>query len=138
MSTSESLELAQTIFQQIACGFGVDGSVGLTCLRSWGMHDLCMCGPTDQFQVALGFYVNGHLHQGFVQVELTYMDTYTVRLMTAPEQPPRVSVDDVYFNELCETIDRLVEHDGNRETYERRCQASPFGSVVNADGAQVS
>lgn len=131
MSTSETI--AKTIFQQIACGNGVDGCSGLVCLRSWGLRDLCWQGATDRYRTALGFWVNGYLHQGFVQVELTYLDTYTVRLLKAPGEPPLASVEDVYFDTLCETIDRLVEHEGDCATYARRFQASPIGAAVSPD-----
>ena len=56
----------------------------------------------------IAFWVNGNHHVGYVAVVLGWNDTYTYYLVSQTGNPLK-RVDEVYFDELQERIDKDVE-----------------------------
>jgi hypothetical protein len=72
-------------------------------LWSWGMNDL-----TNVQNKGLLFKVNGHHHKGYVFITLSFMDTYTVRIV-GTDGVIKDTYTDVYFDDLVEIIDNRIE-----------------------------
>ncbi|MFI3293847.1 MAG: hypothetical protein SNI70_10070 [Rikenellaceae bacterium] len=69
---------------------------------------------------ALRFEVNGFLHKGDVIVAFNSgADAFEVYCLDKSEAVVN-SKDDVYFDELVEVIDEMVEKEGSDETYQKR------------------
>ena len=72
-------------------------------LWSWGMHDL------NNIQgKGLLFKVQGHHHKGYVFITLSWMDTYTVRIV-GMDGTILNTYENVYCDQLVEIIDNRVE-----------------------------
>ena len=72
-------------------------------LWSWGMNDL-----TNVQNKGLLFKVQGHHHKGYVFITLSFMDTYTVRIV-GMDGTIKDTYTDVYCDQLVEIIDNRVE-----------------------------
>jgi len=70
---------------------------------SWGVSQLINFGNKG-----LGMKVSGNLHKGWVLITLSYMDTYSVHLVSNKGEVIK-SFDMVYFDMLSELIDENIE-----------------------------
>ena len=121
-------ELAETILSQILQGRASDGGLGYHCMMAWGAHAYRYHRESkeEKHLGALSFRVNGFLFRGIVQVELTYSDTYRIRLKKRYSESVKQTVEDVYCDELTAQIDQLIEHPGDQGTYEQLCDQALY------------
>ena len=56
----------------------------------------------------LGLKVSGHHHKGWVLITLSYMDTYSVHIVSNKGEVLE-TIDEVYFDMLVDIIDRRIE-----------------------------
>lgn len=68
-------------------------------------------GIGEEYLGGLVFYVRGNNHKGHVFITLAGSDTYTITLghLKRGTVKPKKQVTDVYFDEMVDTIDGLVE-----------------------------
>ena len=70
-TTSRTMEIAQTILQQIKYA---DRSA----LMAWGAKNFSAISESNEFEGWLAFQVNGLHHKGWVKICLRWMDDYTI------------------------------------------------------------
>ena len=70
-STSKTMEIAQTILDQIRF-------TDKWALMSWGASNFSAINESKEFQGGLTFQVNGLTHKGWVKVCLRWVDDYTI------------------------------------------------------------
>lgn len=70
-STSKTMEIAQTILDQIRF-------TDNWALMAWGASNFSAINESREFQGGLAFKVNGLTHQGWVKVCLRWVDDYTI------------------------------------------------------------
>lgn len=104
-------QIAQTIIEQIRTL--TPGPV----FWSWGpsafraVKENQIQGINENYLGGLLFYVRGMKHKGHVFVSLALNDTYTVSIgnVVRGQMKLKKQVNDVYFDELGEIIDGLIE-----------------------------
>lgn len=90
-------------------------TLGGTIIWCWGAHAYKTFSNqyfTDISHLGgLLFKVNGHLHKGHVMIRLATNDTYTISIGTFRnnEFKTKKEVSDVYFDQMVEVIDFMVE-----------------------------
>jgi hypothetical protein len=94
---SNAMEIAQTVLTQIKY---LDRSA----LMAWGAKSFCALSETDTRKGGLGFQVKGLTHKGWVTVELSWLDTYTV-VFTNRNRKVVKTLEDVYCDMLVDVID---------------------------------
>lgn len=114
---SREQEVAQTIMHQLRTLGGIK-------MMSWGAHAF-RHGSTRGEKYSnpfLLFRVNGLLYKGQVMIVLMGDDTYTIRLVKKDLTLPTgfavtKEVENVFFDEMVDLIDSMVEYSGNKEEY---------------------
>lgn len=71
---------------------------------SWGVEKLC-----NYYNKGIVMIVNGHHHKGIVYIRLSWDDTYSYFLINE-DGTIKKSVDNIYFEELQNSIDRDIEY----------------------------
>jgi hypothetical protein len=100
--------VGQTIFTQLT-------TLGGTIVWCWGAHAYKSFSDkyfTDISHLGgLLFKLNGHIHKGHVMIRLAPNDTYTISIGTFRNNQftSKKDVTDVYFDQMVEIIDGLVE-----------------------------
>jgi len=102
--TSEHMIYAQEIKNQIVAQSPM-------ALMSYGAQKFLAHGETETRRAALEFRVNGYKHKGIVRISLCWNDTYTVETIKIRKGEIKIcgSFDDVYFDQLIEVLDTLIE-----------------------------
>ena len=114
------MNIAQTIVNQIKA------LTPTSVLWSWGASKWQALGESSEktksvqgigedYLGGVMFYVRGMNHKGHVIVSLALNDTYTVTIGSVRKGTinPKKQVREVYFDELSEVIDNLVEKQDN-------------------------
>ena len=109
------MTIANTIFEQIKA------LTPQPVLWSWGaskfqaVSENQIEGIGEFYLGALMFYVRGHKHKGHVLVTLAGNDTYTVTIghVRRGKIKPKKQIKDVYFDDLSDIIDNLIEKQDN-------------------------
>lgn len=70
-STSKTMEIAQTILDQIRYADRM-------AIMAWGAKNFSAISESKEFQGGLAFQVNGLTHKGWVKVCLRWVDDYTI------------------------------------------------------------
>jgi len=94
---SATMEIAQTIISQIQFG---DRSA----LMAWGATQYTALPESKVFQGGVRFKVNGLKFQGFVSIQLRWLDDYTVTFISKSGDVVK-QVEMVYCDMLVEIID---------------------------------
>lgn len=102
---------ANAMLEQIFAGTGVDGSAGQQCWMCWGANSPEAFDECEEYRAMMVFSVNGMKLKGHVEVCLTWADVYKVAFVNAEGKTVH-EVDEVYFDNLTECIDRHVEYTG--------------------------
>jgi len=105
------MNIANTILQQLK------GTTPAPVMWSWAARNWQAVGENTikglghDYLGALKFNVSGHHHKGHVIISLALDDTYTVSIghVRKGEMKPKKQVTEVYFDELGDVIDGLVE-----------------------------
>lgn len=107
----DSMQVGNTIRDQIAAGRANDGTTGWQAMMCWGADRLTGAAASDQDMGWLSFSVKGRKFKGHVKVRLMFNDTYTVEFKKRRkyELITVKSHKDVYFDELTRLIDSYVE-----------------------------
>jgi hypothetical protein len=104
-------QIAQTILDQIKTltPMPVFWSWGATKFRA--VRENQIQGINEDYLGGLLFYVRGMKHKGHVFVSLALNDTYTVTVGNVVKGQMKIKkqVNDVYFDELGDIIDELIE-----------------------------
>lgn len=81
-----------------------------TIVWSWGAEKWCMCGDgkSGREVKAIRFKSNGFLHKGLVYITVNGLDLFDIYLTTLNGKIKSVT-NDIYLEDLINTIDRLVE-----------------------------
>ncbi len=89
-------------------------------MMSWGANSFV--GGNNFLQ----FKVQGFLLKGFVKITLNGMDLYDIQFIKVKKGVPEVlkEVNDVYFDEMVDVIDRHVEKDCNDAEYEKKVRGT--------------
>lgn len=103
--------IAQTILDQIQT------LTPVSVVLSWGaskfraVRENQIQGINEKYLGGLVFYVRGMKHKGHVLVSLALNDTYTVTIgnVVKGEMKVKQQINDVYFDQLGEIIDELIE-----------------------------
>lgn len=82
---------------------------------SWGCDKMIAVESTEKDKYGtmakgLLLHVNGHHHKGFCLITLNGNDTYTFRLLNNQFNQKGETVTDIYFDELFDRIDKLIEY----------------------------
>lgn len=96
-TSTHTMEIAQTILDQIKYA---DRSA----LMSWGAVHYAAISPSKEFQGGLAFQCSGLTHQGWVKVQLRYVDDYTITFINRNRQVVR-EVTGCYCDMLVPVID---------------------------------
>ncbi|TVZ24096.1 hypothetical protein JM84_3055 [Dokdonia sp. Hel_I_63] len=75
-------------------------------LMAWGARNFVALPKSKEFQGGLRFKVNGLKHQGWVTIELTYLDEYTVTFINEDVEVVKVR-HGVYCDMLVDIIDYI-------------------------------
>lgn len=116
------MQIANEINRQIRCGVTSD------VVLSWGVSKRIATVYNDMATLAL--YVNGLLHKGWVYVSLDEgRDCYIITLLSADRKTITDVRDEIYCEELGETIDNLVERkaEWTDEEYKEHVSAEMTG-----------
>lgn len=108
---------ASTIRQQIKSGTTTDCTSGRIAMMCWAFQSPETL-PFDQEERTWGglkFYVQGFKHKGWVTVNLTFSDDYTIRLYRQDGTTLVKQLTMVYAPELTETLDYLIEYSPSEE-----------------------
>jgi hypothetical protein len=92
-----SVQIARTILNQIK---NLDNSA----LMAWGANSFCSLSETKNRVGGLSFKVNGLTHQGWVTIELNWLDTYNIIFTNENRDVVKV-FEDIYCDMLVNTID---------------------------------
>lgn len=107
----DTTEIAMTIFKQMKL------LTPAPVMMSWGaskfqaVAENQIKGVNENYLGGLLFYVRGMKHKGHVFVTLALDDTYTVTIGHVKKGiiNPKNQINDVYFDQLGEIIDGLIE-----------------------------
>ena len=94
------MEIPKTILHQLQ-------TLGKVKMWSWGSHKF-VGHQNNSREGWLKFKVNGHHFDGWVKILLRANDTYTIQFIK--DGKVEEEVDDVYFDEMVDIIDRKVEY----------------------------
>jgi hypothetical protein len=83
---------------------------------SWGAKETTAIHTSKNNCKALTFQVNGFKHQGKVVIVLNGLDLFNVYLVNNDETI-KETINDLYFDQLVEAIDRSVEYDKKEGFY---------------------
>lgn len=75
-----------------------------TIFWSWGVES-----KINYFNKGLLLKVNGAVHTGWVLISLSFMDLYDVYLFETGKKLIKKSVKEIYFDQLLEIADGLIE-----------------------------
>lgn len=111
------MQIAQTILSQIKA------LTPAPIFWSWGASKFQVVkenqiqGIGENYLGGLLFYVRGANHKGHVLVSLALNDTYSVSIghVKRGKMQPKRQINEVYFDELGEIIDGLVERQAHYE-----------------------
>lgn len=108
---TDSMQVANTIRDQIAAGRTEDNTKGFVAMRCWGADNFTGCGASEKDRGWLSFSVKGALFKGHVKVRLMWDDMYRVEFFKFSKwELKRVrEVDHVFFDDLTSVIDGFVE-----------------------------
>ena len=98
------LEIANTIKRQIMVQ-------SPHALMSYGAKNFVALGETDKRHAGLQFQTSGFNHKGLVVISLAFNDTYTIETVKIRAGKVKVcdSYDDVYFDQMVEVLDHMIE-----------------------------
>ena len=96
-SSEETMEIARTVLNQIKYA---DQSA----LMAWGAKHFAAISPSKEFQGGLAFQVNGLKHQGWVKVELRWVDDYTITFINKAREVVK-TFEGAYCDMLVPVID---------------------------------
>ena len=94
-----SVHIAQTILNQIK-------NLDKSALMAWGANSYCSLSQTKHRVGGLSFKVNGLTHQGWVTIELNWLDTYNV-IFTNENRDVVKTFEDIYCDMLVNIIDYI-------------------------------
>jgi hypothetical protein len=105
MKKSEIIDLLIPLMER---GFSVKETLSQLMVNriqvmSWGINDL-----TNVQNKGFLFKVQGHHHKGYVFITLSWMDTYTVRIV-GTDGTIKNTYENVYCDQLTEIIDNRIE-----------------------------
>ena len=92
-----SVQIARTILNQIK-------NLDRSALMAWGANSYCSLSKNKNRVGGLSFKVNGLIHQGWVTIELDWLDTYTV-IFTNENRDIVKTCESVYCDMLIDIID---------------------------------
>lgn len=107
-------QVAETIRQQLF-------AYGKMKVFSWGAKDWS-CGQLAETKESfLAFRVKGLKFKGIVKIILDWTDTYRVQFIKMEKglEVIKKEISDVYFDELTDKIDNIVEYTGDDESYKK-------------------
>jgi len=93
----QSLSIAKTIIQQIQYG-------DRWFLPAVGATNFAALPESKEFQGGVGFKVNGLKHQGLVNIELRWVDDYTISFLSMAGEVIK-QVEGVYCDMLVDVLD---------------------------------
>jgi hypothetical protein len=107
----DTTQIAMTIFQQMKT------LTPAPVMMSWGaskfqaVRENQIKGVNEDYLGGLLFYVRGMKHKGHVFITLSLNDTYTVSIGHVKKGVinPKKQINEVYFDQLGEIIDELIE-----------------------------
>jgi len=101
---TRTMEIANTIKHQITAQSPM-------ALMSYAARDFVALNETDTKHGGLQFRTSGYKHKGLVMINLMFNDTYTIETVKIRKGEVKVcdSYDDVYFDQLIEVLDHMVE-----------------------------
>ena len=98
MSTeTNTMEIAKTILGQIHYA---DRSA----LMAWGAQNFAAISESKEFQGGIAFQVNGLTHQGWVKVQLRWVDDYTITFINKKREVVKI-VEGAFCDMLVPVID---------------------------------
>ena len=109
--------------RQVAIANTVKSQISIYALMSMGANKFNWIKETQKYSGGLSFEFQNtsKIKKGRIHVQLTWSDTYTVVLIGIDWKKEKVFkiVDDVYCDQLSETLDRLVETDEILSSWKR-------------------
>ena len=96
-NNNRAIEIAQTIVKQIKYA---DRSA----MMAWGVNRLAAISESKEYAGGVEMSVNGLTHQGWVKVQLSWLDEYTVTFINKSREVVK-SVEGVYCDMLVDVID---------------------------------
>lgn len=97
------MEIAETILGQIKY-------LDKMALMAWGAKNFVALPKSKEFQGGLRFKVNGLKHRGWVTIELTYLDEYTISFINE-----EVEVVKVYHGIYCDMLVDIIDYVEGKE-----------------------
>ena len=94
-----SVQIARTILNQIK-------NLDRSALMAWGANSYCSLSQTKYRVGGLSFKVNGLTHQGWVTIELNWLDTYNI-IFTNENRNVVKTFEDIYCDMLVNVIDYI-------------------------------
>lgn len=94
---STAVQIAKTIIAQIKYGDAY-------ALMAWGAQNFVALEESKEFQGGLRFRVNGLKFKGFVQVQLRWIDDYTISFLNKAGEVKK-KVEGIFCDQLVEIID---------------------------------
>lgn len=97
LEQQRAIDIAETIMAQIV-------HFDRYSLMAWGATQFTALEESKEYQGGVIFRVNGLTHQGFVRVELKWIDVYVVSFLSLDNELVK-EVEDVYCDQLVQVID---------------------------------
>ena len=94
---SNTMDIAKTIISQIQYG-------DRAALLAWGATNFVALSESKEFQGGVRFKVNGLKFKGYVQVQLRWVDDYTISFLSKTGEVKK-QVEGAYCDMLVEVID---------------------------------
>ncbi len=132
MSKTEALAYAKVIINQI-------NKADPTAMMCWGVvpgHTLFALPESKERRAGIKMMCTGHLHQGRVDVDLAWSDTYTIKYYNKDGDIVETK-DMVYATELCRILDQDIESGDKTPVKDLEViLSSPSDGVLVADVAK--
>jgi hypothetical protein len=111
---TQTQQVATTIRQQLL-------AFGQMKVWSWGATNWSCGQLAETKENFLAFKVNGLKFKGIVKVILDWSDTYKVQFIKIEKgsEVIKKEISNVYFDELTDKIDNVVEYTGDDESYKK-------------------
>ena len=109
--------------RQVAIAITVKSQISIYALMSMGANKFNWIKETSKYSGGLSFefQITSKIKKGRIHIQLTWSDVYKVVLIGIDWKKEKVFkiVDDVYCDQLSETLDRLVETDEILSSWKR-------------------
>ena len=126
--TDEEFSYSKEILRQI----NMADPNAMNCWGVMGGHNCFALPESKERRAGIKMETNGFVHQGRVDVDLTWGDDYTIKFYDKRGNVSR-TIERVYAPELCRVLDIAIESGNRTPVKDLEMVLSQTGNVLHAD-----